>query len=260
MVIVLENHEFGDVIGNAAAPTINALAGRYGSATRAFGTTHPSLPNYLELISGSTHGVTSDCTSCTASGPNLADQLDQKGIDWVALFEGMPSPCFTGASASNGYAKKHNPFVYFPALVANAKQCGRLQPASAFDAALTNPTPPAFIWLTPNLCNDGHDCGIDVADTWLKDTMARVQSSHWYAEGGAVVITWDEGTTSASCCQSAHGGHMPTLVVSERIPAGTRSDTPISHAGILRTIEDAYGLPHLGDAECSCSGNLHPLL
>jgi phosphatidylinositol-3-phosphatase len=74
-----------------------------------------------------------------------------------------------------------------------------------------------------------------------------------------VVVTWDEGASSASCCQHAKGGRIATVVVAESLH-GVRHDQPVDHAGILRTIEDVYGLPPLGDAACACSGNLHPLL
>jgi hypothetical protein len=188
----------------------------------------------------------------------LAAQLADGGVPWSAYFENMPSACFTGASASGGYAKKHNPFVYFASVV-GTDQCRHVVPADHMLDDLSSAAPPAFVWLTPNLCNDGHDCGVGAADQWLRQELGRIQSTPWYAADGTVIVTWDEGTSSASCCQHAAGGRIATIVVAERLHAA-RHDQPVDHAGMLRTIEDDYHLAHLGDAACPCSGDLHPLL
>jgi acid phosphatase len=125
VTIVMENAEYGEVIGSSQAPYVNALARRYGSATQSFAITHPSLPNYLALTSGSTRGVSSDCTDCHVSAPNIVDQLEAAGISWAAYLEDVPRPCFGGAGAG-GYAKKHNPFIYYDDIAESASRCGRL--------------------------------------------------------------------------------------------------------------------------------------
>ncbi len=99
MLILMENHSYSDIIGNPDAPYLNSLASRYRLATASYATTHPSLPNYLELMSGSTQGITTDCATCTADGTQLVDQLQAAGIGWKGYMESMPSPCYTG----NGY-------------------------------------------------------------------------------------------------------------------------------------------------------------
>ena len=90
VVIVLENKERSSVLGNSAAPAFNALAARGAVLARYSGVTHPSLPNYLALVSGSTHGITDDCTSCTVAGRSLADTLQARGRTWKAYAEGLP--------------------------------------------------------------------------------------------------------------------------------------------------------------------------
>src|SRR3954471_11795431 len=75
ITIVMENEEAGAVIGNPRAPYVNRLARRGGLATRSYGVRHPSLPNYLALTSGSTHGIASDCTSCHVAGAGIVAQL-----------------------------------------------------------------------------------------------------------------------------------------------------------------------------------------
>src|SRR5947209_3007168 len=105
LVLVLENHSFDQIIGSSEAPYLNDLAQRYGLATNYQAVSHPSLPNYLALTGGSTFGINSDCTSCSVNAPNLADQLEAKGFTWKAYLEGMPSPCYPGATSAS-YAKK----------------------------------------------------------------------------------------------------------------------------------------------------------
>ena len=117
VLLVMENKDRGQIIGSADAPYMTALARRYGTAQRSFAITHPSLPNYLALVSGSTHGITSDCTDCRVSGPNLGTQLDRAKLGWKSYQEGLPRPCFTGAAAGR-YARKHDPFAYW-----NARDC-----------------------------------------------------------------------------------------------------------------------------------------
>src|SRR3954449_2587231 len=107
VVIVMENKEYGDVIGNRSAPYTNRLARRYGLATASYGNRHPSLPNYLALTGGSTFGIDSDCTDCHVGARNIVDQLEDAHRSWGGFMEGLPRTCFTGGTAGE-YAKKHN--------------------------------------------------------------------------------------------------------------------------------------------------------
>ena len=256
LLVVLENREASDVIGSSDAPYLNALARRYGLATSSFARTHPSLPNYLDLISGSTHGISSDCTDCAVDGPTLADQLSSAGIPWKAYLEGAPTPCYTGVSSDGGYAKKHDPFVYFRHLVADRSLCDRLVPYSRLAGDLSSPTPPSFAWITPNVCHDGHGCDTATMDHWLSGALGPVLSSPWFAADGVVIVTFDEGGSDASCCGVAVGGKVATIVATNRVPGGRRLTRPVDTAGILATVEDLYGLAHLGEAASTSSGNL----
>jgi phosphatidylinositol-3-phosphatase len=101
IAIVFENHERGDILGSGAAPTFKQLASTYAQATADHAVAHPSLPNYLALVSGSTHGVTSDCTDCPQSGQTIGSQLSAKHLPWAAYAEGYPG--------SSRFAKKHVP-------------------------------------------------------------------------------------------------------------------------------------------------------
>lgn len=259
MVIVLENHGYGAIIGNPTAPYLNGLADRYGLATASFATTHPSLPNYLMLASGSTQGVTTDCTACTAGAPQLADQLQSAGISWHAYMESAPTACYTGGAYP--YDRHHDPFVYAPHLVDDRNECANVVPFNQLGPALLAGTAPCFIWITPNVEHDMHTGSVAEGDAWLSQQLPGVLRSSWYEDQGVVVITWDEGTTDAGCCgNAAAGGHVATIVVSARTPHGGRSGTSVDGAGILRTVEALYGLPFLGAAADPVNGTLLPLL
>jgi hypothetical protein len=257
MVIVMENRETTSVLGQPDAPYINSLAASYGQATHWYGVTHPSLPNYLTMISGSDQGVHDDGTGYAFTGPTLVDQLAARGIGWRAYMEDMPAPCFGGAS-SGGYARKHDPFLYFTSITGNPAQCARVVPHTELATDLQGGTAPPFLFVTPNLCDDGHDCGNASADAWLRGEMQKVMGSSWYRQSGSVVITWDEGGSNNGCCGSASGGQIPTIVVTAAGPR--RLDAPGDHDGMLRALEEAYGVPLLGAAADPASGDLRTLL
>ena len=235
----MENHSYGDIIGNSGqAPYINQLASNYGVAANSFGVAHPSLPNYLALVGGDTFGVTSDCTTCFVSAPNLVvDRIAASGRTWKAYMENMPSACFSGDAYP--YAQKHNPFVYFDDL-RTTSQCANVVPMTALSNDLgAASTTPQFVWITPNLCDDMHDCSIAAGDTWLSNTVPAILSSPAFTtQNSLLLITWDED-------DNTENNNIPTLVVSPSVPAGYRSATPYNHYSLLKTIEQAWSLAPL---------------
>jgi len=262
MLLLMENHGYSSIVGSATAPYLNGLIRRYGLATASYATTHPSLPNYLELVSGSNQGITTDCTAtCTADGRQLVDQLEAKGIAWRAYIEAAPSPCYTGDSASL-FDRHHDPFVYAPHIVRDRAECRDVVPYKTLAPMLAAGTAPPFIWVTPDVEHDMHTGSVAQGDAWLASQLPRVMRSGWYHDGGIVIITFDEsgGTTTSGCCTGAAGGHIATIVVSDRTHAGARLARPVDEAGILRSIEAIYHLPYLGDAANPRSGTLLPLL
>jgi hypothetical protein len=256
VVVVIENAEYPEVIGSSSAPYINSLADRYGRATQSYAITHPSLPNYLALTSGSTHGITSDCTSCSVSAANIVDQLEAAGLSWKAYMEDLPHPCFLGASAE-AYAKKHTPFAYYEDIASNPARCRRIVPFTTLAGDLRSGALPAYSFVSPNLCDDAHDCSLQTADRFLAQTvppLLRELGPH-----GFLVLTWDEGTLDTGCCDVAHGGRIATVLAGPDVRRGARDARPVDHYGVLATVERALGLPALGGAADSRAGNLGPL-
>lgn len=260
MVIVMENHGYSQILGNPTAPDLSSLAARYGLATASYAKTHPSLPNYLDLVSGSVQGITSDCTTCTADAPQLVDPLQHAGISWKAYMEAAPSACFTGTAPP--FDRHHDPFVYAPHITADRAECDHVVPFTTFGSALANGALPSFVWVTPYVLHDMHTGTVAAGDAWIRETLTQLLASQWFRDEGVVIVTFDEGTggTDARCCTGSAGGHILTVVVSPRTPPRARMSTPVDDAGVLRTIEALYHLPYLGAAADPTSGTLLPLL
>jgi hypothetical protein len=216
VVIVFENKDASQI--NARfAPTFTALGRRYARLTNYFAVTHPSLPNYLALVSGSTHGITDDCTTCSVAGESIGDQLTRVGRSWVAYAEDYPS--------GPGFAKKHLPFLYF------RRVAGHVRSLSQFDPQYL----PNFAFVVPNLCHDMHDCSVATGDAWLKRFVApllRIPDS-------VVFVVFDEGTGS---------NHVAALALGTAVRPHAVFTRRVDHYGLLRTIEEMFALPPLAAA------------
>ncbi|HEY2141894.1 MAG TPA: alkaline phosphatase family protein [Solirubrobacteraceae bacterium] len=256
IVLVMENKEESDIIGSPDSPYANRLAREYGLAAQSYAITHPSLPNYLALTSGSTQGVSSDCTDCHTAGTNIVDQLEAAHISWKAYMENQPNPCFTGAG-SGGYAKKHNPFIYYDDIAGTAR-CRKIVGFGQLTSDLRHGRLPRYAWISPNLCDDGHDCDAATADRFLARTvplLLRELGSH-----GFLLLTWDEGSSNNGCCaEKAGGGRIATILAGPDVRHGGRDNQPVDHYGALGTIEEAFGLAPLGGAADPSSGRLTSL-
>ncbi len=256
-VVVMENAEYGDVIGGRPDPYITSLARTYGLAIGSYAITHPSLPNYLALTGGSTFGISSDCTDCSVPGSGLAGQLQSRHVSWKAYMEGLPHPCFTGADADD-YAKKHDPFTYYRALVRNPDACQKVVPLRVLYRDEARHSLPTFMWITPNLCHDVHDCDLRTGDRFLAGLLPPLLRS--LGQNGILFLTWDEGTSDSGCCRLARGGHIATIIAGPGARRGARLPTPVDHYSVLQAIEDLLDLPRLGGAACGCTASLAPLL
>ncbi len=253
-VVVMENLSYDAAM---ATPGFASLAHRYAAATAYYAASHPSLPNYLALAAGSTFGIASDCLSCFVTGDNLGAELGRAGISWNAYFEGVSASCYLGTSYGV-YAAKHNPFRYFTDVRSSQALCSHLVPLAQLGPALAGPASgvPRFVWVTPNVCNDGHSCPASQAAAWLDGLVAEVTASQAWRQDGVLFVTWDEGaggdsrqaTPRGSVLPTGGGGHVLTLVVAPGVPPGTVVTTPLSHYALLATVEDALGVPLLGQA------------
>jgi phosphatidylinositol-3-phosphatase len=244
VVVVFENKESGSVVGRSEAPTFARMAAAYASLGRYYGLSHPSLPNYLALVSGSTHGISSDCTSCRVGGRSLASTLTAAGRTWKTYAEGLPRAGFTGPSADR-YAKKHDPFLYFREVLARPAWRARVVPLTGLRRDLARDALPDFSLVVPDLCHSMHDCSVATGDAWLRTLLPPLLR----LPETVVFVVFDEGVTSIR-----GGGHVPALALGTAVLAGSRDDRVTGHCGLLRTIEDAWALPLLG-----CSRTAAPI-
>jgi phosphatidylinositol-3-phosphatase len=236
VVFVFENKEREHVIGSRSAPTFNRYAKQYANLTAYYAVTHPSLPNYIALVSGSTGGITTNCTGCSIDTPSLADSLEKAGLTWRTYAEGLPHSGFTGP-VFRRYAKKHNPFLYFGSIADDRQRRNRVVPLARLAADVGAGALPDFSLVVPDMCSSMHDCSVAVGDRWLR----RVVQPLLKLPRTAIFVLFDEGSTSIR-----GGGHTPALVVGSAVRSRARYGQVSGHYEVLRTIEDAWGLPRLG--------------
>lgn len=250
IVIVMENHSYSEVIGHA--PYMTALAGACGLATNYHDVGNPSLPNYLAMTSGSTHGLHKDCdpTQCPQSGLSIFRQLSLRSKLWQAFDESMPVPC--SLAGTRLYAPRHNPAVYYTSLRlgCRTRDVRMGTPASGpFHQALRGRLG-SYVFVTPNICNDAHSCHITTADQWLGGMIQQLQSSPALGQNSAIFILFDEASAdNSSCCElpSKAGGRIPLIIISPLAKTGFQDDTPLDHYSLLKTILQAWNLPGLGE-------------
>ncbi|MBT2503868.1 alkaline phosphatase family protein [Curtobacterium sp. ISL-83] len=242
VVIVDENKPATTIIGNPSAPYLNALAAASARATDYSAITHPSLPNYLALTSGTTGGITSDCNppggSCLVPGKNLADEIHASGRSWKMYAEGMPAPCT--ASNAGRYAVKHDPFLYFPDVTADHASCAdHVVPSTSLSADLRSAsTLPDFAFVSPDLCDDMHDCSVATGDAWLARTVpAILHSPAFTQQRSLLVVTFDEGNSGDNT--------VACILAGSAAAPRASSATAYDHYSLLRTIEVLWGLPPL---------------
>lgn len=296
-VINLENKGYYKVWGADSEATYlsKTLRAQGVLLSEYYGIAHNSHPNYLAQISGQASNASTrdDCPTyapfrqtgtaapgqvegigCVypASVPTVAGQLSAAGKSWKGYMEDMQIPCqhpsagaeddHQSAAAGDQYATRHNPFVYFEAIT-SSPECQRNVVAFSHlaDDLKSVDTTPNLSYITPNLCNDGHDSpcvdgspgGLTSADAWLRQQVPAILDSPAYKHDGMLVITFDESeghTTGPDGLLpgGTAGGKIGALVLSPFAKAGTTSNTPYNHYSLLASIEDTFSLPRLGYA------------
>lgn len=257
-VIVLENQNWSDVKGNASAPYINQTLLSLGAHAEHYLNVpgiHPSEPNYLWMEAGTNFGVLNDnppSSNHQATTKHLTRLLQNAGIGWKSYQENITGK--TCPLANSGlYAAKHNPMVFFDDITnsrsASSANCiAHIRPYTELQADLTNGTVSPYVFITPNLCNDGHNStgcqssdSLANADGWLASNIPAIMASQAYQNGGAIFITWDE----------SEGGDFPIgmIVLSPLVHGGYTNSIKYSHSSLLRTLQEIFNVtPLLGDA------------
>jgi alpha-D-xyloside xylohydrolase len=261
-VILMENHTWSSIKGNANAPYINNTVLPMASYCDQYYTPaglHPSEPNYLWLEAGSNFGITNDnppSSNHQSSSAHFVTQLNSAGISWKAYQEdidGISCPT-TDSSAGSGlhYAVRHNPFVFFDDVVNSVTQScvSVVRPFSELATDLANNNVAHYNFITPNTCDDMHDsCAptsnpVKQGDNWLATNLPVILSSNAYQNNGLVIITFDEGDNSSS------DGPIGCIVLSPFAKGGGyHGGIRYTHGSTLRTLQKIFGTgPFLGAA------------
>jgi phosphatidylinositol-3-phosphatase len=258
-VIVLENHNWADIKGNASAPYLNLTLLRQGAHAEQYFTPpglHPSEPNYIWLEAGDNVGLKTDADpsarhSVAAGTDHLVAQLERAGKSWRSYQEDIVAGTCPVKSAGL-YAAKRNPMVFFqdvsgsPPSASNAACASHIRPLSELAPDLTADKEADYNFIVPNLCNDSHGASgcpsnlIKTADDWLATFVPKILASEAYKDDGAIFITWDE---------SVKGDHpIGMIALSPFASRGHASNVHYTHSSTLRTVEEIFGLPKLRDA------------
>ena len=226
-----------------------------------------------------------------AAVKTIAGQLQEKGLTWRGYMEdmaatpGAPPSCrhpeigdnddTQSARAHDQYATRHNPFVYFHSIIDDRANCegNDVDLKQLLEDVKSPATTPNYAFITPDLCNDGHDAscadggpgGLQAADRFLQIWVPRILKSPGFSDSGLLIITWDEANidpdSSTACCDQPTGPNTPspgilgpgggrtgTVLISPFVQGGSVNDTSYNHYGLLRSTEDLFGLGHLGYA------------
>lgn len=232
--VVFENTNYKDAI---RVPEFAEYAKRGLLFTNFFGETHPSQPNYIAMISGSTLGVNTN-NNVDLSENYLGDLLENKGRDWRVYAEGYPGNCFLGKSYGQ-YFRKHTPFLSFKNVSQNSERCNKVQNFNQFFLDWKNETLPAFSMIIPDDDSNGHDTSVEEAGRWLKTTFERFVTDSKVMEKTLFVITFDEGTRLGK-------NQIYTVLMGASVIPGTKNSQKLNHYNLLKMIEDEWQLGDLG--------------
>ncbi|RIA97027.1 phosphoesterase family-domain-containing protein [Glomus cerebriforme] len=239
-LITFENTDYATAVNN---PYLKDLTSRPDGIllSNYFAVEHPSEPNYIAQIYGSTAGILDD-GNYNIIGNNLVDLLEDKGISWNAYMEDFPGNCFTGAFSSDHlYARKHNPFISMVNINSDPVRCAKIVNADQLDTDISTNSVPQFVYYTPNINNDGHDTNLTFAMTWFKNWLEPKLQEPAFTTNTLIFITFDESKTKEP------NQIFSSLLGSPVQPNKSHDDgTPYTHYSIAKTIEENWGLNSLG--------------
>lgn len=239
IVIMFENRGAAKVFRNPAAKTFRRLAERYVTLESYDAVAHPSLPDYLALVSGSTYGLHTDCTDCVFGSRNLTDTLGARSLTWKAYVEDLPSRL---TDIDRPAVKARIPFLYFRDVLSSPRRMRSIVPLSVFSRDLGADRLPSFSLVIPDLCHDMHNCAVRSGDRWLASFMRPLLRPD-ELQRSVVFVVFDEARDWA---HAGGGGRVPAIVVGPLVRPDSLSRVPLTHYSLLRTIESGWKLPLLG--------------
>ncbi len=236
-IVVEENTNYASVIGNSSMPYFNSLAQKYGLATQYYANTHPSIGNYFMLTTGQiiTHN---DSYNTTVTADNVVRHLLTAGKTWKAYEESLPSVGYISPNTGN-YVRRHCPLSYFSDVVNSSAQKLHLVPFTQFANDRVNNALPKYSFITPNLCNDAHNCSLSTADAWLKNNIDPLIKSSSFQNGDLLIIVFDESAND----NTNGGGRVAWVAISPKYSKlGYKSSTKYQHQNTLRLMLQGLGV------------------
>ena len=249
-VVLEENTNYASVIGNSSMPYFNSLASQYGLATQYYANTHPSIGNYFMLTTGQIL-TNNDSFANTVTADNVVRHLLLAGKTWKAYEEGLPGVGYIKPDVGK-YARRHCPLSYFSDVVNSPTQKQNLVPFTRFATDLANHTFPAYSFITPNLCNDAHDCSLATADSWLKKNIDPLIKSAGFKGGDLLIIAFDESGSD----NTRGGGRVAWVVISPKFSKPAfKSSIVYQHQNTLRLMMQGLGVKTY-PGKASTAGNM----
>ncbi len=235
-IIVLENTNYDSALQQ---PFLRHLTSLGALLTDFHAITHPSYPNYLAMVAGSSLGINHN-RQTDLDATSLVDLLDPAGVAWKVYAENLPSPCFTGITSPDGlYVRHHEPYISFRNIQANRARCERIVSADQLSTDLARDALPRYSLYVPNVLNDGHDTGVSYAATWLQAFLSPLLQRPPFTRDTLVIVTFDENA-------GAMGNQIYTAFVGPTVRPGATNGIRYDHYSLLRTLEDNYGVGTLG--------------
>ena len=242
VIVVFENHDYDEVMSN----TVFKSVGERGAVfSRFVGSYHPSYPNYLAMVGARYFGtVGDDQTIIDSANATIVDELEGKGLTWSAYAERYAGQCVLDENdATLLYRRKHVPFLSFASITENPNRCEKVVNFEGFDWKRL----PNYSFVTPDMCNDGHDregctgetTQIARAAAWLEKFLAPTLENPDLLDQTLVVITFDES-------RSYKHNHVYTAFLGGMVKPGGRENACLDHFNVLRTIEENFSLTPLG--------------
>ena len=240
--IIFENADLDDAISQPAFATL-ARSGAWLQDFR--GVTHPSQPNYIAMIAGSTMGVKLD-GNVDLDGKHLGDLLREKGMTWKAYAQGYPGNCFLGKRLGN-YVRKHVPFLSFKSVQNDPVECARVVPSERFFEDVKRKELPEYSMFIPDLVDDGHDTDAAHAARWFGATFGAILNDVELVRKTLFIVTYDESESYIG------PNRIFTVLYGANVIPGSRMTSRADHYSILRLIQEGFGLGSLGKEDVRAS-------
>ena len=233
--IVLENEDSDDAL---TQPFLRNFAKNGAYFRNFYAATHPSQPNYIAMITGSTQGINTN-KNVSLDSKSIVDLLDAKKLTWKSYTDDYPGNCYTGTKYAH-YVRKHQPFISINNIRNNPVRCAQIVNSSELVSDVKAGMVPDFAFFVPNLLNDGHDTGIEYADRFLAKLMGPLLQNTEFMRNRIVIVTFDESENLLG------ENKIYTAIYGSGINPGTVTQKSYGFASLLRTIEAAMDLGSLG--------------